>query len=492
MRAGIGRVQAQLAEPLDRVAEELVALINRNVNPPDPVEAGDVYVRAMYAVSDEVNSFGGSFPEDEHEHLARLLVDSPVLVGHRKDRLPVGRTFHAAVVGRDGRSWIKSYFYWLRSAQGADDLLANVDGGVYKECSIGFTFALPECSVCGRDIRQCEHEPNRIYARGGGTVRCYFNYRRIERVLETSLVYRGALGNTAVSKDLAEDGFDYSVTSQEPSLLDDLSGFEPDSRLLVTPEYEGLPVTVLCNHGVLIMKTLTGSDLPTRLAAQFESDAWPEGVEVFGILVACREHRRLEHREVIAAIESEDGPSARLDLKLLLLNGQDLGGVAESGNISIIPHTIVTASEVDRVAAELATCDGLRIWRADSPPPDHAGFRYQPCIDGAGEWSLHYGGVDDCARLVMRIGGKRLVWRLRQLHPARLRHGARFVGDQVKLVENVLRDCPSRLRGRIERAVLRNESMVMELSGGLGGSYVLQPVRLDGAERFLFYRLSTV
>jgi hypothetical protein len=327
MKASIGRVRAQLAEPLDQVSDELVELINQNVNPPDPVEPGDVHVRAMYVVSDQVNSFGGRFPADEHEKLAQLLIDSPVLVGHRKDRLPVGRTFHADVVSRDGNSWIKAYFYWLCSSRGADDLLANIDGGVYKECSIGFTFGLPECSICRRDIRQCDHEPHRVYARGDATVRCHFNYRRIERVLETSLVYRGAIPDTSVSRDLAQ---------------------------------------------------------------------------------------------------------------------------------------------------------------ADGSPDDNPGGLN---TEQPGEWALHYDADDDCARLVLQLDGRRRVWRLRQFHPSRLRQGARFVCDQVRLVEEVLRACPNCLRGRISAVNMREGSLIVGLSGGLDGSFVLQPVQLDGAERFLFYRL---
>ena len=178
MGASLGRITARLAEPTETISTDLVQLINENINPPSEVTADDVYVRAMYIVSDEVNSFGGRFPAEEHDRLRELLVDSPVLVGHRKDRLPIGRNFHAVPVRRDGRLWVKSYFYWLRSAAGSASLAENIDGGIYKECSIGFTFLLPECSVCGQDIRTCEHEP---FGRYGDGEKCHFNYRKIER-----------------------------------------------------------------------------------------------------------------------------------------------------------------------------------------------------------------------------------------------------------------------------------------------------------------------
>lgn len=202
MSASFGKITAFLAEPIEKISDELVSLINQNIKPIEPVTADSVCIRAMYVVSDEINSFGGRFPADEHPRLGSLLIDSPVLVGHRKDKLPIGRNFHTTLVSKDGRQWIKSYFYWLKSSDGAESLRENIDGGIYKECSIGFTYLMPECSVCGDDIRRCDHQPLHKVVHNGVESTIHFNYRKIERVLETSLVYRGALPDTSVSKEL--------------------------------------------------------------------------------------------------------------------------------------------------------------------------------------------------------------------------------------------------------------------------------------------------
>ena len=79
MSSSLGRVIARLAEPTEALPPDLVALINQNVKPPTPVTADDVYVRAMYIVSDQVNSFGGRFPVDEHARANRG-------VGHAVDQ----------------------------------------------------------------------------------------------------------------------------------------------------------------------------------------------------------------------------------------------------------------------------------------------------------------------------------------------------------------------------------------------------------------------
>jgi len=199
----LGKIDACLAEKEIEVSDELIFLINTRIKPPLPVKKEDIYIRAMYLVSDQVNSFGGCFPVDEHPKLAELLVDSPVLVGHSKERLPIARDFKADLVEKDGANWIKVYFYWLKNSPEAESLKENIDHGIYKECSIAFSFEFPECSICKQDMRRCQHIPFRAYQNENGEqAQAHFNYRNIIRVHETSLVYRGAVFGTSMTNEL--------------------------------------------------------------------------------------------------------------------------------------------------------------------------------------------------------------------------------------------------------------------------------------------------
>lgn len=199
----LGKIEACLAEKEIEVSDDLVFLINTRIKPPLPIKKEDIYIRAMYLVSDQVNSFGGCFPLEEHPKLAELLVDSPVLVGHSKERLPIARNFKADLVEKDGANWIKVYFYWLKNSPEAESLKENIDHGIYKECSIGFSFEFPECSICKQDMRRCQHIPFRAYQdENGEQSQAHFNYRNIVRVHETSLVYRGAVFGTSMSNEL--------------------------------------------------------------------------------------------------------------------------------------------------------------------------------------------------------------------------------------------------------------------------------------------------
>ncbi|MCK4385050.1 MAG: hypothetical protein KAW52_02180 [candidate division Zixibacteria bacterium] len=198
----LGKIEARLQEKDEELSDELIFLINSRINPPKPVTKEDVYVRTMFLVSDEVNSYGGRFPKEELPKIAELVIDSPVIVGHTKERLPIARNFKAELVERDGRTWVKVWFYWLKNSKDALSLKENIDHGIYKECSLGFVFEYPQCGICGEDMRRCQHVPFKTYQTEDGEKEAFFYYRNITKVLETSLVYRGAVPNTSMSDEL--------------------------------------------------------------------------------------------------------------------------------------------------------------------------------------------------------------------------------------------------------------------------------------------------
>lgn len=197
----IGRLSAHPDSKTSVAANELVALINARIQPPEPLTAGQIHVRSLRLVSDEMNDHGGRFPREEHQRVCELLIDSPVLVGHDRSRLPVARNFAARCIADGLRQWVQVWFYWMRGPMG-DHLAADIDGGVVKEGSIGFEFRRPQCSICGRDIRACEHIPSHEYVdEAGATSVAHYEYRDLVRVLETSLVYRGANPDTRLGND---------------------------------------------------------------------------------------------------------------------------------------------------------------------------------------------------------------------------------------------------------------------------------------------------
>ncbi|MFH2057261.1 MAG: hypothetical protein ABIJ61_14985, partial [bacterium] len=178
--------------------DDLVATMNQVVNPPTPLAADDVYLGALYAASDQINLQGGCFAQSELEQLAELVIGAPILVGHQKQYLPIGRAFKAEIVTRDDQPWLKVYFYWSRKQAGADELKAGIDAGIYSECSLAFQYGKPECAVCRADMRRCRHRIGQPVQLGGREIKAFYYYKELARVLEISLVYRGAVEGTKV------------------------------------------------------------------------------------------------------------------------------------------------------------------------------------------------------------------------------------------------------------------------------------------------------
>lgn len=184
--------------PDDRMAF-LIEQINNNIKPPRAVTADSVNIRAMYVVNNLINWHGGRFRRDDIAQLATLIMDTPVLVGHNRSDAPLARTFHAELEEHGGTLWLKSYFYWPKT-DGQDELLQKIDSGVLKECSISFVYSVPECSVCGEDMRKCPHDTDR---QSNDQSRPHFLYGGISQVLETSLVYKGAVKGTYITDKLS-------------------------------------------------------------------------------------------------------------------------------------------------------------------------------------------------------------------------------------------------------------------------------------------------
>ncbi|UCD94059.1 MAG: hypothetical protein JSU69_09855 [Candidatus Zixiibacteriota bacterium] len=389
----VGKITASLAEKESIIPDELVARINSNIKPPSPVSADDVYVRAMYILSDQINSFGGCFPSDEHHRLTELLIDSPVLIGHRKDSLPIARNFHAEKVVRDDSNWVKVFFYWLKSADKAEDLRNNIDGGIYKECSISFIFGFPECSICGSDIRQCRHRPFEKYEVGDGEEReAHFNYRQILKVLETSLVYRGSVQDTSITDELY---FFKSETGEsdegEPERCEpvfkrlwDLGCLDVQKSYFVAPAYEALRIRLEKSGIGLKPYSYQGNELTCkRVTGYLESIDLPAGSYALDCrLIGLRGKERQSVSELGKFLKGEKSTVRRIEIKVADVLGCEskpmtgrpgrvrrnlLEDLFQANKTVLIPTDEVLGAELVGAVQKKASRYGAEIFDADAP-----------------------------------------------------------------------------------------------------------------------------
>jgi hypothetical protein len=110
--------------------------------------------------------------------------------------LPRGRFFRSALHREGEVVSVRPEVYVLRTDDNQDFIL-NIEGGVYRETSIGFSFGMPECSICSKDLRTCDHVPGRTY----GDAACHFIMRGVLEVAEGSVVSSGSQGTGFVRED---------------------------------------------------------------------------------------------------------------------------------------------------------------------------------------------------------------------------------------------------------------------------------------------------
>ncbi|MBU0984998.1 MAG: hypothetical protein KKA42_14085 [candidate division Zixibacteria bacterium] len=475
MAASLGRITARLIEPDNEVRADLVERINANVNPPAELSADDVWIRAMYIVSDQVNSFGGRFPAEEHQNLCRLLVDSPVMVGHRKDKLPVGRTFHAVEDLKDGIPWVKSYFYWLRNATGAADLRDNIDAGVYKECSIAFTFLKPECSVCGKDIRVCPHEPFEEYDVDNGVTRCHFNYRQVDKVLESSLVYRGAVPNTSVTRDL--------------TVLDN-----PSADYYIVPHYDGLPVTARLTCGTVQLLDPNGVPLTHLATTLRQQDGITDG-EMDALLVGYRGKQRCSMPDVRKHLDGQASPVSRL--VCFVYPGQGVDDLIPTGEktpleFRLFPYRTSTAANLEQQALEIATRSGVCAWPSERRPTDEAARQFIP--------SQSVSTDQDCLEFMMAPENSarlKITWEdgthqflVDNFDAGRLRAGRMFVARRCDPSALHCNDRTSALRFPITSVRTINGGYHLVLATAPAAVMQLRPALLQGRACFVLRLLA--
>lgn len=156
----------------------------------------EVAVFTLDLCNNEVDRHYSRFPEEELDRINTLTPGRPLMERHdMAGSLPRGTFFRSRLHRAGNRVSVRPEVYVLRSA-GNRDFILNIEGGVYRETSIGFSFRRPECSVCGKDLRTCAHVPGRTY----GDKACHFVMRDVLEVLEGSVVPAGSQGTRFVAQ----------------------------------------------------------------------------------------------------------------------------------------------------------------------------------------------------------------------------------------------------------------------------------------------------
>ena len=192
---------------LDRTELGLINAISRK-----KLTEEEVYTFAVRLCDNEVDRDGERFPAETLEELAPLFVGKSGIFDHqwsaagqtaRIYRTELVREESVLTAAGDPLCYLKGYAYMLRT-EGNRDLIAEIEGGIKKEVSVGCAVEEARCSICGENIHdrsRCAHEKGREY---GGKL-CWADLVHATDAYEWSFVAVPAQKNAGVMKSMRQD-----------------------------------------------------------------------------------------------------------------------------------------------------------------------------------------------------------------------------------------------------------------------------------------------
>ena len=150
------------------VSGEELALINALAR--KELTAEEVYTFTVRLCDNEIDREWERFPRETLEALAEMFVGKSGIFDHEwSAKGQSARIYKTQVVEEpgntkagDGACYLKGWAYMLRT-EGNAELIAQIEGGIKKEVSVGCAVERAVCSVCGQELGQCRHVKGRSY-----------------------------------------------------------------------------------------------------------------------------------------------------------------------------------------------------------------------------------------------------------------------------------------------------------------------------------------
>lgn len=144
--------------------EQINALSRRTLT------ADEVYTFAVRLCDNEIDRDFERFDEDTLEELGRLFVGVSGVFDHQwSARGQAARIYRTQVVRENGLTgdgrpycYLKGWAYMMRTQEN-ETLIAEIDGGIKREVSVGCAVEEVLCSICGQALGECIHEKGAHY-----------------------------------------------------------------------------------------------------------------------------------------------------------------------------------------------------------------------------------------------------------------------------------------------------------------------------------------
>ena len=202
-----------------------------------PLEAQEVYTFAVRLCDNEIDRDGERFEADTLEELAKLFVGKTGIFDHQWTAAgQTARLYRTEVVEEPGvmtaagdmGRFLKGYAYVLRTP-GNEELIAQLEGGILREVSVGCAVKQAVCSVCGKQAGACAHRKGEIY---DGEL-CYTSLRGAADAFEWSFVAVPAQPKAGVlkSKRAAGEMTLKQLVQRQPDCRQELEELERDALM---------------------------------------------------------------------------------------------------------------------------------------------------------------------------------------------------------------------------------------------------------------------
>ena len=136
-----------------------------------PLAAEQVYTFSLRLCDNEVDRDFERFDAAALERLGELFVGKSGVFDHQwSARGQTARIYRTEVVREpsmttaagDEYRWLKGWAYLLRTEKNAN-LIAEIEGGIKKEVSVGCSMGRSVCSICGAEQGGCRHVKGQVY-----------------------------------------------------------------------------------------------------------------------------------------------------------------------------------------------------------------------------------------------------------------------------------------------------------------------------------------
>lgn len=171
------------------------------------LKESDVYIFSVLLCDNEVDRDYERFSDKTLAELSELFVGATGICDHDwRSENQVARIYRTELVTDKARfnslgepyRYLKGHAYMLKIPQN-EELIAQIEGGIKRETSVGCSVKRRVCSICGEEQSTCPHEKGSCY---GGKL-CYCSLEDAVDAYEWSFVAVPAQRGAGVIKSLA-------------------------------------------------------------------------------------------------------------------------------------------------------------------------------------------------------------------------------------------------------------------------------------------------